>query len=71
MVANLKQELKESYNIYFGINGKDALEKLKTIPTPYIIISDIMMDVMDGYELRERLIKIDNLSGKNFNILVY
>lgn len=37
------------FNTYTGENGKDALEKLKTIPRPDVIISDIMMDSMNGY----------------------
>jgi DNA-binding NarL/FixJ family response regulator len=56
LVINLKNELEEMYNIYFGTNGTEALEKLKTLPVPDIIISDIMMDVMDGYEFREQLL---------------
>lgn len=43
--------LEELFNAYTAVNGKDALEKLKTIPKPDVIIADIMMDVMNGYVL--------------------
>lgn len=48
------------YNIFYGVNGKDALEKIEKMPVkPDLIISDIMMDIMDGYEFRKELLKKD------------
>lgn len=41
--------LEERFNAYTAVNGKDALEKMKTIPKPDVIVADIMMDVMNGY----------------------
>lgn len=57
LVANLKKAMEETYNIYFAVNGSRALERLESGPVPDIIISDIMMDVMDGYRFRERLME--------------
>ncbi len=55
MVAFLQENLKKKYNFYYSLNGKVALEKLQHIPKPDIIISDIMMNEMDGYEFYEIL----------------
>lgn len=57
LVMDLLHSLEGSYNCYFAINGLDALEKLETNPKPDLIISDIMMDQMDGYEFHDNLLK--------------
>ena len=49
MLSYLQKELSEHYNTYFAFNGLDAFNKLRDIPKPDVIISDIMMDYMDGY----------------------
>ena len=51
LLTYLINSLKDEFNIYYGMNGAEALELLKTIPTPDLILSDIMMDEMDGIEL--------------------
>jgi two-component system response regulator VicR len=41
----------EGYQTCLAQNGKEALELLKEMPTkPDLIISDLMMPIMDGYE---------------------
>lgn len=55
----LKAELAESYNILVATNGLEALDKVKNIRKPDLIISDIMMDGMDGKRFLEE-IKEDN-----------
>ncbi|UOB16619.1 two-component regulator propeller domain-containing protein [Abyssalbus ytuae] len=50
----LKDELESSYEVQIAYDGKQGLDlALETIPD--IIISDIMMPVMDGFELCKKL----------------
>jgi cyclic di-GMP phosphodiesterase len=44
----------EGFKIYPAANGKQALELFKTIH-PDVVVSDIMMQVMDGYEMLEQV----------------
>jgi DNA-binding NarL/FixJ family response regulator len=57
-LSYLQENMIDEFNFYYALNGKDALGKLEIIPKPDVIISDIMMDIMDGYEflcqLREK-----------------
>lgn len=50
----LKQILKSQYNCFVANNGKQGLEMLKDI-YPDIIISDVMMPEMDGYEFCQKV----------------
>ncbi len=47
--------LEDRFNVYGAANGAAALERIDSLPKPDVIISDIMMDVMDGYEFFNRL----------------
>jgi len=40
------------YHVQRAANGKQALDCLRTSPFPCIILLDLMMPVMDGYEFR-------------------
>lgn len=46
----LSEELSEKYSILKCVNGKEALDLLKS-EAVHLVISDVMMDVMDGFEL--------------------
>lgn len=46
----LHQVISQEYNVRVATNGAEGLEVLKSF-TPNIILSDIMMPVMDGYEM--------------------
>lgn len=50
LLSYLVSELQTTYNVFVADNGKTAMDRLQKIPIPEIIISDIMMDKMDGYE---------------------
>lgn len=63
MLAYLHNSFAEKYNVFYAVNGKEGLQKIRTIPRPHVIISDIMMDVMDGYKFHEELLKDDTLKS--------
>lgn len=42
----------EGYRVVPAANGKAALDLLQDIETPCVILLDLMMPVMDGYEFR-------------------
>lgn len=45
----------EGYAIAEAGNGKEALEHLQRNPLPAVILLDLMMPVMDGYTLSQRM----------------
>ncbi|MCP4138168.1 MAG: SpoIIE family protein phosphatase [bacterium] len=50
----VKTLLKEFYTVHTACNGKEALEKIEEI-LPELILSDVMMPEMNGYELTQRV----------------
>jgi signal transduction histidine kinase/DNA-binding NarL/FixJ family response regulator len=67
-IAYLQQNLPE-YNFFYALNGKNALQKIEVMPKPDLIISDIMMDVMDGFEFLSRLREISEMQDIPFIFL--
>jgi signal transduction histidine kinase len=54
----LQKILEEKYNVFLASNGKAALDKLENEAIkPDLILSDIMMDEMDGIIFREKILK--------------
>lgn len=51
----LMETLKDKYTIVAAINGEKALKLALTKPLPDLILLDIMMPEMDGYEVCRRL----------------
>lgn len=49
MLNYLGQKLQIKYNVYIALNGNTALKKMKEKRIPDLIISDVMMDVLDGF----------------------
>jgi signal transduction histidine kinase/DNA-binding NarL/FixJ family response regulator len=63
MISFLSNKLRHNYNILVARNGSEALKKLfekKMIPD--LILSDVMMDKMDGYVFAKTLSKQDRYS---------
>lgn len=60
--------LKDAWNetgfthpLIFFKSGEEVLGYLKTAPTPFLILSDVRLPKMDGFELKEKLLKDINL----------
>jgi len=50
MLQFLCNKFRGKFNVYYALNGADALKKLHELPViPDLILSDIMMDKMDGF----------------------
>lgn len=47
----------EGYEVVTAPNGREALRLLQTGLRPSIILLDLMMPVMSGWELRERMLR--------------
>ena len=45
-----------NFEVHTASSAKDALEKLKDGLTPYIILLDIIMPEMNGFEMMEKMI---------------
>ncbi|MBF0147578.1 MAG: diguanylate cyclase [Magnetococcales bacterium] len=53
---HLLQELLEpDYDLLLAKNGEQALQRVRTVPPPDLILLDIMMPGVDGYQVLERL----------------
>ena len=51
----LDLRLKQHFQVFKAFNGENALDFLQSNPLPEIIICDIMMPIMDGFQLVECL----------------
>lgn len=58
MCRYLQDILQEEYQLSFASNGADALKQLEKI-SPDLILTDLMMPVMNGFELIENLKNTD------------
>lgn len=54
-MRHLQKILEKDYRIESAVNGTDALDILKKDEKPDLIILDVMMPGMDGYELCSRI----------------
>ena len=54
-VKVLNETLKRDYRIEVATNGSEALERARCEPHPDLILLDVMMPGMDGYEVCRRL----------------
>src|ERR1700712_2026748 len=50
----IADDLNETYHIFTAINGREALNVIG-LETVHLVISDIMMSVMNGYELCKQI----------------
>lgn len=59
----LAESLKSSYAIMFARNGESALNLANTVPAPDIILLDVIMPGLSGYEVCRKLKENPNTSG--------
>ncbi|MBB1287382.1 response regulator [Flavisolibacter sp. BT320] len=58
LLSYIVKKLKDEYNVIPAINGSEALKKLNSVGfLPDLIISDVMMDKLDGFSLAGILAK--------------
>ncbi|OKY74338.1 MAG: hypothetical protein BM485_13830 [Desulfobulbaceae bacterium DB1] len=50
-IKMLAQALRANYEVVVATNGPDALERAADMPRPDLILLDVMMPEMDGYEV--------------------
>ncbi len=55
MRAYLKSLLSDTYNVAVAENGKHAIEAIQTDKIPDLILSDVMMPEVSGYELLQAI----------------
>lgn len=53
----------EGYSVFTADNGREALDQLGKIPTPCLILLDLMMPIMNGWEFVEEINKDIMLSS--------
>jgi CheY-like chemotaxis protein len=53
----------EGFHVELAANGRQALERLHEGVHPCVIVLDLMMPVMDGWQFREEQIRDQALSG--------
>jgi CheY-like chemotaxis protein len=52
----------EGFHVFQAENGARALELLRTMPHPSLVLADLMMPVMDGWQLIGALSQDDRLA---------
>jgi CheY-like chemotaxis protein len=65
--ADLREALREAletsgYVVECATNGREALDYLETSAPPCVVLLDLMMPVMNGWEFRERQSRDDRIS---------
>jgi signal transduction histidine kinase/DNA-binding NarL/FixJ family response regulator len=69
MLNFLVKKLKEKYNVVIARTGEDAIRRIDNLTNLDLIISDVMMDNMDGYEFCRSVNSIEKYSHIPFLFL--
>jgi signal transduction histidine kinase/DNA-binding NarL/FixJ family response regulator len=59
LLAYLRDELSASCNVFVAVNGREALDRLRDLPGLDCILTDVMMDEMDGYQFHEAVSRLE------------
>ena len=51
----------EGYEVETARNGQEAIDALRRLPTPELILLDMLMPVMNGREFRDRQLEVPRL----------
>lgn len=69
MLNFLRNKLKPNYNVAVSRNGREAMERLQSLSSVDIIISDVMMNDMDGLEFCKAVNEIERYAHIPFIFL--
>lgn len=69
MMNFLIQKLKSNYNVAIAMNGKEALERMEKLQALDLIISDVMMDEIDGFDFCKSVNELSRYSHIPFIFL--
>jgi signal transduction histidine kinase len=69
LLRQIRNSICNKYNVLCARSGKEALDILEKYPKPDLVLSDIMMDEMDGYELFYRLKEREDYQSTPFIFL--
>ncbi len=71
-IKEIWKELDITNPLYFFENGRDLIAHLTKDPTtPFLILSDVNLPVMDGFELRKRLLEDSILEYKSIPFIFW
>ena len=66
LIKEIWQDLKIEHPLRFFDNGKEVLHHLKQdATTPFLILSDVNLPVMDGFELRKAILDDSTMENKS------
>ncbi len=60
----------EGFEVYAARNGREALDFLRSGPGRYLLLLDLMMPDISGYEILEQMSKDDHLLGENVVVVL-
>ena len=56
-IASMQRAMYNEYNVYFALNGEEALKKITKIPIPDVIILEVFMEPVNGLEFHSMLLE--------------
>lgn len=69
LLRYLESSFLDSYNVFAYADGAEALREMARIPRPDVIVSDVMMDGLDGYALCRKVREQEACKGVPFIFL--